>query len=171
MNEQRILKNFIYKSLVDILKIIIPIIKLHTYSDFFTGDNGKYSRMGEKQLRILKIVKKLVRESFIKYGNPQKPTEHPLWTSAYIIADKFDIPLIIQGENAALTLGVVNTGLGVDGNALNVNEGNTLAGCNASDWVDDETALNELYMYQFPNKKNLIDKGIKAIYLQYYAKE
>lgn len=41
MNEQRILENFIYKSLVDILKIIIPIIKLHTYSDFFTGDNGK----------------------------------------------------------------------------------------------------------------------------------
>lgn len=118
-----------------------------------------------------KIIKKLVKESFYKYGNPIKPTEYPLWTSAYIIADKFDIPLIIQGENAALTLGVVNTGLGNDGNALNVNEGNTLAGGNASDWVDEDISLNQLYMYQFPDKKKLIDKGIKAIYLQYYVKE
>lgn len=118
-----------------------------------------------------KIIKKLVKESFYKYGNPIKPTEYPLWTSAYIIADKFDIPLIIQGENAALTLGVVNTGLGNDGNALNVNEGNTLAGGNASDWVDEDISLNQLYMYQFPDKKRLIDKGIKAIYLQYYVKE
>ena len=94
-----------------------------------------------------------------------------MWTSAYIIADKFDIPLVIQGENAALTLGVVNTGLGNDGNALNVNEGNTLSGGNASDWVDDEINENELFMYQFPNKKKLIEKGIKAIYLQYYVKE
>lgn len=118
-----------------------------------------------------KIIKKLVKESFYKYGNPIKPTEYPLWTSAYIIADKFDIPLVIQGENAALTLGVVNTGLGNDGNALNVNEGNTLAGGNASDWVDEDISLNQLYMYQFPDKKRLIDKGIKAIYLQYYVKE
>lgn len=118
-----------------------------------------------------KIIKKLVKESFYKYGNPIKPTEYPLWTSAYIIADKFDIPLVIQGENAALTLGVVNSGLGNDGNALNVNEGNTLAGGNASDWVDEDINLNQLYMYQFPDKKRLIDKGIKAIYLQYYVKE
>ena len=118
-----------------------------------------------------KIIKKLVKESFYKYGKPIKPTEYPLWTSAYIIADKFDIPLVIQGENAALTLGVVNSGLGNDGNALNVNEGNTLAGGNASDWVDEDINLNQLYMYQFPDKKRLIDKGIKAIYLQYYVKE
>lgn len=118
-----------------------------------------------------RIVKKLVKKSFYKYGNPIKPTEYPLWTSAYIIADKFDIPLVIQGENAALTLGVVNTGLGNDGNALNVNEGNTLSGGNASDWIDDEINENELFMYQFPDKKKLIEKGIKAIYLQYYVKE
>lgn len=118
-----------------------------------------------------KIIKKLVKESFYKHGNPIKPTEYPLWTSAYIIADKFDIPLVIQGENAALTLGVVNTGLGNDGNALNVNEGNTLAGGNASVWIDKDIKLEQLYMYQFPDKKRLIDKGIQAIYLQYYVKE
>lgn len=118
-----------------------------------------------------RITKRLVKTSFFKYGNPMKSTEYPLWTSAYIIADKFDIPLIIQGENAALTLGVVNTGLGVDGNALNVDGGNTLNGCNASDWIEENLSLKELYMYQFPDKEKMIKKGIKAIWLQYYVKE
>lgn len=117
-----------------------------------------------------RIMKKLTRRAFYEFGNPVKPSEYPLYASAYIIADKFDIPLIIQGENAALTLGVVN-GLGADGNALNVNEGNTLAGGNASDWLDDDIKPEDVFMYQFPDKNRLIQKNIKAIYLQYYVRE
>lgn len=117
------------------------------------------------------ITRKLIKKSLFTYGNIMKPTEYPLWTSAYIIADKFDIPLIIQGENVALTLGVANLGVGNDGNALNVNKNNTLAGGNASDWVDEDINLNQLYMYQFPDPQELLDKGIKAIYLQYYTRE
>lgn len=118
-----------------------------------------------------RILKKLVKRSFYEFGNILKPSEYSLYASTYIIADKFDIPLVIQGENAALTLGVTNTGLGQDDNALNVNEGNTLGGGNASDWVSDEIDIEQLYMYQFPNKETLKQKGIRAIYLQYYLKE
>ena len=118
-----------------------------------------------------KIMRKLVKKSFYEYGNPVKPTEYPLWASAYIIASKFDIPLIIQGENAALTLGVAKTGMELDGNALNVTELDTLKGCNASDWESEDISLNQLYMYDFPSKKELKEKEIKAIFLQYYAKE
>lgn len=118
-----------------------------------------------------KILKELVRRSFYEFGNIMKPSEYSLHASTYIIADKFDIPLIIQGENAALTLGVTNSGLGQDDNALNVNEGNTLAGGKASDWVSDEIGIDKLFMYQFPDKEKLVLKGVRAIYLQYYAKE
>ena len=118
-----------------------------------------------------KIMKKLSKKAFFEHGNAIKPSEYPLWASAYIIADRFDIPLVIQGENAALTLGVAGTGLGTNDDALNVNEGDTLAGGNASDWVDDETGINELFFYQFPNKKKIREKEIRAIYLQYYLKE
>lgn len=117
------------------------------------------------------ITRKLIKRSLFTYGNIMKPTEYPLWASAYIIADKFDIPLIIQGENVALTLGVANLGVGNDGNALNVNKNNTLAGGNASDWVDEDINVNQLYMYQFPDPQKLLDKRIKAIYLQYYTRE
>lgn len=117
------------------------------------------------------ITRKLIKRSLFTYGNIMKPTEYPLWASAYIIADKFDIPLIIQGENVALTLGVANLGVGNDGNTLNVNKNNTLAGGNASDWVDEDINVNQLYMYQFPDPQKLLDKRIKAIYLQYYTRE
>jgi N-acetyl sugar amidotransferase len=117
-----------------------------------------------------RIMRKLTRRAFYEFGNLIKPSEYPLYASSYIIADKFDIPLIIQGENAALTLGVVN-GLGVDSNALNINEGNTLAGGNASDWFDDDIKPEHVFMYQFPDRNKLIEKNIKAIYLQYYVKE
>ncbi len=117
-----------------------------------------------------RIMRKLTGYAFYKFGNPVKPSEYPLWASAYIIALKFDIPLIIQGENAALTLGLDN-GLGVNDDALNVNMGNTLAGGNASDWLIDDIGIEQLYMYQFPDKDEIRRKGIRAIYLQYYVKE
>lgn len=114
-------------------------------------------------------AKKIARRAFFEYGNLIKPLEYCLWASAYIIADKFDIPLIIQGENSALTLGEANTELGMDGDAMNSLGGNTLNGCNAKDWVSEEIHDTDLLMYQFPY--NILKKNIKAIYLQYYLKQ
>lgn len=57
-------------------------------------------------LRLNPIVAKaLARKSFFEKGNIVAASEYCLWASAYIMADRFNIPLIIQGENAALTLG------------------------------------------------------------------
>jgi len=116
-----------------------------------------------------KIMKKLIKKAFYEYGNPLKPTEYPLWASAYIIATKFDIPLIIQGENAALTLGVANTEMELNGDALNVTKLDTIKGCSAKDWVADDIELNQLYMYDFPSIELIKEKNIKAIFLQYYT--
>lgn len=74
-----------------------------------------------------RVLKKLIKRDFYKYLNPVKITEYYLWASAYIIAHAFGIPLIIQGENPGLTLGVRNTGVGTDGNALNANKQDTVA--------------------------------------------
>ena len=42
-----------------------------------------------------KIMKKLVKYDFYKYLNPQKVTEYSLCASSYIIANQFEIPLLI----------------------------------------------------------------------------
>lgn len=117
-----------------------------------------------------KVCKILARKSFYEYGNIVKPSEYPLWVSAFRIALSFDIPLIVQGENAALTLGV-SKNQSTGGDAFNVTELNTLAGCTAEEWIGDGVTEKDLYFYQFPDKKLFAEKDIKAIWLQYYVKE
>jgi len=117
-----------------------------------------------------KVWKHLIRYSFYKYGNPVKPTEYPLFAVSYITALKFQIPLLIQGENPGITLGVTE-GLGDDDNALNINLCNTLDGGNATDWAVEGIKLKDLLWYQYPNKNELLYTKIKAIWLNYYVKE
>lgn len=117
-----------------------------------------------------KICRILARKSFYEHGNLVKPSEYPLWVSAYRIALNFNIPLIIQGENAALTLGASKKQSN-GGDAFNVTQLNTLAGCTAKEWVCDKVSESDLYFYQFPEKEQFADKDIRAIWLQYYCKD
>ena len=117
-----------------------------------------------------KVCRALARKSFYEYGNIVKPSEYPLWVSAYRVALNFNIPLIIQGENAALTLGA-SKNQSTDGDAFNVTQLNTLAGCTAEEWTGDGVTEDDLYFYKFPDKALFADKDIRAIWLQYYVKE
>ncbi len=138
-------------------------------------DIGKYNIENLKQLGFdvislrlnPKILKKLIKRDFYKYLNPVKITEYVLWSSTYIIADKFDIPLIIQGENPGLTLGTRLTGVGTDSNALKANELQTLS----SGWKEylevDGVEERDLYLIHYEREK-LEKKNTKGIWLQYY---
>jgi len=116
-----------------------------------------------------RIIKKLMRRDFYKYLNPIKATEYSLFSSTYIIAHKFNIPLIIQGENPGMTLGVRNTGVGTDGNALKANELNTLSE-NWKNYIEDDIDAKALFLYHY-NRETIENLGIKGVWLQYYVKE
>lgn len=118
-----------------------------------------------------KVVRSLFKRYFYSCGNPVKPTEYFLWASSYIAADFFNIPLIIQGENAALTLGTAGTGQSCDDDAYSVVNLDTMAGGNALDLVGEDVVAEDLFFYQVPNIESMKNKGIRAIFLQYYAKE
>jgi N-acetyl sugar amidotransferase len=115
-----------------------------------------------------KVMKKLVKKDFLEYANPGKVTEMSLWSSAYIVADKFNIPLIIQGENPALTLGVTKI-MEADGNALNVLQQDTLS-TGWQRYVGDGISEEDLFMFRF-DMESIKKKGIRGVWLQYYAKE
>jgi len=117
-----------------------------------------------------KIMRELTKHSFYEFGNPVKPSEFPLFAVTYQTALAFKIPLIIQGENTGLALGLVDR-MGTDDNAMNVDLGDTLAGGNASDWVGDGIEYTDLLLYQFPDKQKMTDASIRAIYIQYYLKD
>lgn len=115
------------------------------------------------------VIKKLMKRDFYKHLNPVKVTEYSLWSSTYIVADKFQIPLIIQGENPGLTLGVSNTGVGTDDNALNANRLNTLS----EDWrayTGNDINEKDMFVYHY-DRESLEGKGIRGVWLQYYVKE
>ena len=81
------------------------------------------------------------------------------------MALNMDIPLIIQGENASLTLGVSKTGQSLDVDEFNVVKLNTLQGCTASEWIGDNVTERDLFFYQFPMIEEFEKKEIKAIWL------
>lgn len=116
------------------------------------------------------VWKKAIKYAFYEFGNPVKPTEYPLFAVSYITAVKFGIPLIIQGENPSITLGITGS-LSEGGDALNIKEHNTLEGGKASDWAVDDIKLSELTWYQFPDIDEILKAKIKAIWLNYYVKE
>ena len=116
-----------------------------------------------------KIMKKLIKRDFYTYLNPVKITEYSLWSSTYIIAEKFDIPLIIQGENPGLTVGTSLLGVGTDSNALKANELQTLS----SGWEEyldvDDVDIKDLYFFHYDREK-LERTKTKGIWLQYFLK-
>ena len=118
------------------------------------------------------VAKKLARKSFFERGNIIAASEYCLWASSYIMAVKFNIPLIIQGENAALTLGAAKN-QETTGNAFSVTQLETIRGASVDSFVDLSNNITEkdLFLYKIPTVEEMQAKGIKAIFLQYYTKE
>ncbi|MBQ9123193.1 MAG: N-acetyl sugar amidotransferase [Lachnospiraceae bacterium] len=118
------------------------------------------------------IARKLARKTFLERGNVMAASEYCLWASAYIMAEKFNIPLIIQGENAALTLGTARNQETSD-DAFSVVQLDTLRGGHVDSLIEGEEDLtkDDVFLYQIPNVDLMKSKGIRAVFLQYYAKE
>ena len=117
-----------------------------------------------------KIMMKVTRHDFFNHLNFVKASEFPLYASAYIIAEKFKIPLIIQGENPGLTVGTSLTGVGTDSDALKAYQLQTLSmGIQEYLSVDGITE-KDLYFFHYDIQK-LLDLNVKGIWLQYYLKE
>jgi N-acetyl sugar amidotransferase len=115
------------------------------------------------------IMRQLIKKDFYEFLNPAKASEFALFASAYIIADKFNIPLIIQGENQGLTVGSRNTNAGTNDDCINVNKTDTLS----SGWkryIGDGVTAEDLFMFHY-DEDMLRTKGVRGIWLQYYTNE
>lgn len=118
------------------------------------------------------VAKKLARKTFLERGNIVAASEYCLWASSYIMASRMNIPLIIQGENAALTLGAAKN-QEATGNAFSVLQLDTLRGGKVDEFIDLSQNITErdLAFYKIPDVAKMQEQGIKAIFIQYYAKE
>ena len=113
------------------------------------------------------VMRAVTRDAFFRYGNPVKPSEYPLYAVSWITASRFHIPLVIQGDNPAETLGIIgDTDTG--GDAYGIRKHNTTSG-DASQFIQDDINIKDLFFYQFPSLDKL--QGIRSIWLSHYVKE
>jgi len=111
--------------------------------------------------------KALMKHGFYRFGNWCKSTEMALYSIPPHVAVAYKIPLMFYGENPALTIGERHGRL--DGNAIGIQEGNTIKGGPKSlNYI--EGTLQDFHFYEYPSYSDLKNAGIKIFYLGYYIK-
>lgn len=112
--------------------------------------------------------KKLMRRSFLEYGNWARSTEMALYASLPRTAIAYQIPLIFLGENPALTLGGLDSG-SLNWNANRMKESNTIAG-NQDTLLVDGITNQEIIWYRFPSYEEMQMANLNLVYLGYFWK-
>jgi N-acetyl sugar amidotransferase len=115
------------------------------------------------------VEKKFMLKTFEKYGSTAIPMHMAMFAIPPKIAVKFDIPLIVWGENSAFEYGTDDqalTGFRIDQKWLKkfgVTNGTTV-----EDWISDDLTRKELTPYFSPNDSEIEAAGVNAIFLGYY---
>ena len=112
--------------------------------------------------------RKLMKASFRRFTNWCKSTELALFSAVPRLAIRYQIPLILWGENPGLQLGDLKTlgRTGYDGN--NLRNMNTLSG-GGFDWMLQEGfSQQDLLSYQYPSAEEFDAAGLQIIYLGWF---
>ena len=115
-----------------------------------------------------KVEKKFMYQALVRYGETAIPMHMALFNMPLTIAAKFDIPLVVWGENSAFEYGGTEeerTGFKLDRRWLQ--KYGVMKGTTAGDWVSDELTEKELTPYRSADDE-LDRKGVLAVFLGYY---
>ncbi len=115
------------------------------------------------------VEKKFMLKALDRYGSTAIPMHMAIFNVPLTIAVKFDIPLVIWGENSAFEYGGTkeeSTGFQLNGQWLK--KFGVTHGTVASDWVSEELTAKELTPYTGPTEEELEQKGVLAVFLGYY---
>jgi len=112
--------------------------------------------------------RKLMRTSFDTFTNWCRSTELALFSSVPQIAIRYNIPLILWGENPGLQLGDLKTlgNTGYDGN--NLRYMNTLSGAGLDWMLDSGVQSRELLPYMYPTPGEFEKSNLQIVYLGWF---
>src|SRR3989338_2057869 len=116
-----------------------------------------------------KVEKKFLYQALDKYGATAIPMHMAMFNIPLRIAVRFNIPLVVWGENSAFEYGGANeerTGFKLDRNWLR--KFGVTHGTTAHDWVSNQLTEKNLTPYFGPTQEELEKKGVLAIFLGYY---
>jgi N-acetyl sugar amidotransferase len=116
-----------------------------------------------------KVEARFMLKAFERHGSTAVPMHLALFAIPLTIAVRFEIPLVVWGENSAFEYGSPDeaaTGFRLDGAWLRrfgVTHGTT-----AADWVEEDLTEKQLSAYFGPDADTLEAQGVKAVFLGYY---
>ena len=116
-----------------------------------------------------KVEKKFMRQALLRYGSTAIPMHLALFNIPLKIAVKFNIPLVVWGENSAFEYGSsteVSTGFTLDDNWLKT-YGVTF-GTTAKNWICNELTVRDLTPYFGPDAAEIKECKIQAVFLGYF---
>ncbi len=115
------------------------------------------------------VERRFIEKAFRKTAISGLPTHMGVYSAPINLALRFDIPLVIYGENSAFEYGSEDeslTGSRVDRKWLE--SFGVTAGTTAADWVDDDLGLEDLTAYFLPSDELLASSDVKVIFLGWY---
>ncbi len=115
------------------------------------------------------VERKFMLAALEKFGSTAIPMHMALFNIPLNIAVRFEIPLVVYGENSAFEYGTTAeelTGFRLDGRWLKTH--GVMHGTTASDWVSETLSAKELTPYFGPAEWDLRRAGVRAIFLGYY---
>lgn len=116
-----------------------------------------------------KAESRFMLKAFRRFGSTAIPMHLAIFNIPLSIAVRFDIPLIIWGENSAFEYGSADeahTGFQLD--AIWLRTYGVTHGTVAEDWVDEDLPEKSLSGYFGPSPDELQTKGTHAVFLGYY---
>ena len=118
-----------------------------------------------------KIEKYFILKSFKKFGSTLIPMHMAIHGIPTFIALKYNIPLVIQGENSAMEYGGNNKLSNLKKTNLNyLKKYGVTHETTSKDWFDNKLNKKNMLPYYWPNFSELKKKNIKTIFLGYYFK-
>ncbi len=111
-----------------------------------------------------KLQKNLMRKTFEKYGKPTWYIDRLIYTYPLLMAIKFDIPLLVYGENISFEYG------GADAvetySARDILLNGVASDIAFDDLVDENIKMQDLAFCQAPSEQELL--SIDPVYLSYF---
>jgi N-acetyl sugar amidotransferase len=116
-----------------------------------------------------KVEARFMVQAFERFGSTAVPMHMAIFNIPLKIAARFEIPLIVWGENSAFEYGgkeEERTGFKLDSRWLG--KYGMTHGTTAKDWVSDSLTARDLAPYFGPTPEELEARGTTAVFLGYY---
>jgi len=115
------------------------------------------------------VERKFMIRSLERFGTTAIPMHMAIFSIPSRLAARFNIPLVVWGENSAFEYGHssdAHKGFQLDSEWLRTY--GVMHGTTAYDWIDEELTEKDFTPYLFPLDQELKERGVLAVFMGYY---